>query len=534
MERSISLLTFSGSIPEAITLAKNQKKLFVVYISGEDEGSICMDKSLWTDLRVAECIAKYCVLLHIPEGTNDATNFSLIWWQDSGVKYFEWFSVKLIFDPQKSSPCITAVGYTGVLLWQNDGSVSPENLVSCIEKAWLSLHIQETTATVLTAALSTKNNDQSLNGTSVPTSAPYEYGESSSSTSPVPSKEHSKASASNLSAPSSLLDQEKDDDHASEESPKQDLKIDDNEQSVSPIKAVEVRELIRDPATIDQDNHEVRKREDVSFCDNSMHESDSPLKSTNREIKGDFHDEASVLLENRDLSSGVSDETSSELLLNIRLPNGTNIQDKFPKIDALRLVKDYVDRNMVDFRGSFDLAIPYPRKVFKEQDLEKSLAEHGIINRQGFIVVPRQRTLHSAERESSSSAPKFAADTDASTGRIGGYFVYVRKMLSYVNPFSYLGGAGSSTSTHESPSGIRQYGPNSTMQNNISREGRQLFANPTNSTSQRNEGSIRRRSTSRIGANIHTLKHEEDDLQDDKNTYWNGNSTEFGGNDNDK
>lgn len=34
MESSISSLTYKGSIPEAIAEAKNQKKLLVVYISG--------------------------------------------------------------------------------------------------------------------------------------------------------------------------------------------------------------------------------------------------------------------------------------------------------------------------------------------------------------------------------------------------------------------------------------------------------------------------------------------------------------------
>ena len=95
--------------------------------------------------------------------------------------------------------------------------------------------------------------------------------------------------------------------------------------------------------------------------------------------------------------------------------------------------------------------------------MDKSLADHGIINRQGLIVVPCQRALHRTERGSSSSAPKFAAGTESSTGRVGGYFGYVRKMLSYVNPFSYLGGAGSSTPSQEPPSSIWEYGEHSIL-----------------------------------------------------------------------
>lgn len=90
------------------------------------------------------------------------------------------FLASILTDPQKSAPCITAVGYNGVQLWQNgklttidstfvfwvqflgqpfvllnllffclvllnqwaEGFVSAEVLASTLEKAWLSLHVQ--------------------------------------------------------------------------------------------------------------------------------------------------------------------------------------------------------------------------------------------------------------------------------------------------------------------------------------------------------------------------------------------------------
>ncbi|KAJ0778584.1 putative Thioredoxin-like superfamily [Helianthus annuus] len=100
MEQAISSLAFKGSINEAIIEAKRQKKLFVVYISGENEDSIAMDKSTWSESSVAESLSKYCILLHILEGSTDAAQFSAIY-------------------PQKPAPCITAIGYNGVQVWQN-------------------------------------------------------------------------------------------------------------------------------------------------------------------------------------------------------------------------------------------------------------------------------------------------------------------------------------------------------------------------------------------------------------------------------
>lgn len=76
--RSLSSLTYKGSIPEAINEAKKQKKLFVVYISGnfylisitfisnkvvmkflfyfisgEDTESNNLENTTWTDLKVS-------------------------------------------------------------------------------------------------------------------------------------------------------------------------------------------------------------------------------------------------------------------------------------------------------------------------------------------------------------------------------------------------------------------------------------------------------------------------------------------------
>ncbi|XP_037493439.1 plant UBX domain-containing protein 11-like [Jatropha curcas] len=146
MENSLSELTYKGSIPEAILESKKQKKLFVVYISGADSDSIELEKSTWTDLKVAESLSKYCILLHILEGSADAANFSAIY-------------------PQKSFPSITAIGYNGAQLWYSEGFISAEVLASSLEKAWLSLHIQVCWCKVfLNSYAPTVNNISCLRG----------------------------------------------------------------------------------------------------------------------------------------------------------------------------------------------------------------------------------------------------------------------------------------------------------------------------------------------------------------------------------
>lgn len=60
---------------------------------------------------------------------------------------------------------------------------------------------------------------------------------------------------------------------------------------------------------------------------------------------------------------------SNEIYLNIRLPNGASLQRKFAITDTLKSVNNYVDENQISGFGLYDLAIPYPRRVFNEQGM---------------------------------------------------------------------------------------------------------------------------------------------------------------------
>jgi hypothetical protein len=72
------------------------------------------------------------------------------------------------------------------------------------------------------------------------------------------------------------------------------------------------------------------------------------------------------------LDALVRDNKSSDVHLNIRLPSGVSLQEKFSVTSTLRMVKDYVDENQTSGLGTYDLAIPYPRKVFSAQGMNMS------------------------------------------------------------------------------------------------------------------------------------------------------------------
>ncbi|KAK9289004.1 hypothetical protein L1049_017475 [Liquidambar formosana] len=547
MERSISSITFKGSISEAILEAKRQRKLFVVYTSGEDAESIRLEKSTWMDGNVEESLSKYCILLHILEGSTEAAHFSAIY-------------------PQKSVPCITVVGYNGVQLWQNEGFVSADILASSLEKAWLSLHIQETTATVLTAALASKKTDPSTSRASDIASS--EEGSSSSSDVPSPSThKHTQSSGARPLVTAEVIEENKGRERKVEEIDTElgdqsfsrsicanELESCEDEQSAS---STETAKELLSPETVDPNNSRVghnnsagvedgcpapEENNNVLDCDSGISQRASQI--TTNESNEAVPDKKLEAVPDKKLEA-VEDKKadaldySNDVHLNIRFPNGASLQEKFSVTSTLRMVKDYVDSNQASDVGSYDLAIPYPRKVFDDQDLSKSLLDLGLLNRQALIVIPHQRALvYQKGGSSSRDQTNSTTATDSIIGSNGGYFAFAKRIVSYINPFSYLGGSVSSSSSgQESQNRMWQYDPDPTLRNNrtgTERPSTRYSPNQSTSEASRNDKS-KQPTTSRFGSNIHTLKHDEDDDRfGDKNAFWNGNSTQYGGDNNGK
>ncbi|KAJ6683482.1 hypothetical protein OIU85_007195 [Salix viminalis] len=540
MESSVSAVTFKGSIPEAILESKKQKKLFVVYISGENVESAELEKSTWADSKVTESLSKYCILLHIKEGSTDAMNFSAIY-------------------PQKSSPCITAIGYNGVQLWQSEGFVTAEVLASGLEKAWFSLHIQETTATALTAALNSKQSEPPSSGSSDIGSS--RQGSSSGTVvSPPLVDSHTQPLELETQAASEVIEEKTS--HGLPISEETITNLDDKTSTTSlNVQKSQTTGDERSTCPTDEDNklpssitksdhtiadHIFSGAEDGLLAQDKIignhsgapRETSSALTTTEiKEAGGDKKAKSTNGLGPGTLEDKKSINVLSEVHLNIRLPDGVSLQEKFSVTSTLRMVKDYVDRNHAGGIGAYDLAIPYPRKTFSDQDLSKSLSELALLNRQALMVVPRQRATSYQRGGSSSDRATTTTSSDSANANDGGYFAYVKRVLSYVNPLSYFGGSASSSSSGQAQSGTWEYSPNSTPQNNTARTDRPYSSyspNQNSSATGRNDSQGRRTTASRIGSNIHTLKHDDDDDDDgrfkDRNSFWNGNSTEYGGN----
>lgn len=84
-------------------------------------------------------------------------------------------------------------------------------------------------------------------------------------------------------------------------------------------------------------------------------------------------------------------------------------------------------------------------------DLDKSLSDLGLFDRQALVVVPRKRAIVYQRGPSSSES-----NSNTENLENGGYFAYVRRLMSYANPFSYFG--GSSGTANASSSGPERQG----------------------------------------------------------------------------
>jgi len=95
--------------------------------------------------------------------------------------------------------------------------------------------------------------------------------------------------------------------------------------------------------------------------------------------------------------------------------------------------------------------------------------------------------------------------------------------MSYANPLSYLRGNLTTSRPELEPNEGR---PSGTW----SERGPLPGNRGQDATDESSANTLRRRSRP-FGANVHTLGSDDQGPSDDRNVFWNGNSTEFGGGD---
>ncbi|KAL3689947.1 hypothetical protein R1sor_016256 [Riccia sorocarpa] len=487
---------FEGSISQAIAEAQSKKRLLVVFISGEDEESLKLEQITWQDPKVSEEIQRGCVALKIAGGTADAVNFSAIF-------------------PVRHVPTISLIGFTGALLKQYEGYIGPEEFLAGLQQILLTFtpQLQNVAAA---GAIATILSSAHLARTAT---TPSEAGPAPSESAPEVINEQREDSETVLSRGVSPPPLERD----SIEEPAEASGADHGAEDIPDVEVSYSATPSAGGVSLDSEVLERIKAAE------SLKASEKP-KTTSQQAESD-----SKAVETP--ASKEAKKRDGPFLLQIRLTNSENIRGEFEPTNTLRDVKIFVDKNRTDGRKSYTFVIPFPRRCLTSDDMEKSLTELELGPRSMLMIVP-SRTA--SEGTSWSCANASVISDDASTSAVGGrsWFWII---LSYLNPFAYLrwalwGPSSSRNASNTSVSGTE----NASVPGGASGADDRIPRGMTAVTSSMSGGAGQRSSLSQrkgwgANGNVHTLRNEDDDeVPRTGNSYWNGNSTQFGGEDDGK
>lgn len=97
-------------------------------------------------------------------------------------------------------------------------------------------------------------------------------------------------------------------------------------------------------------------------------------------------------------------------------------------------------------------------EFFLYTDMDRTLCELGFASREALIVVPHRQPTRPSRGQSSSPISNDLLNVTNTEDSSGGYFSYVKSILSYFNPLSYFrGNSGSPNSEPGANDGSWQY-----------------------------------------------------------------------------
>ncbi|KAG6558024.1 hypothetical protein Mapa_000203 [Marchantia paleacea] len=474
-----SSIFFQGSIPQAIAEAQCKRRILVVFISGEDEESLQLEQVTWQDAKVMEEIQRGCVPLKIAGGSTDALNFSAIF-------------------PTRRVPTISIIGFTGALIQQHEGYIAPEEFVAGLQQLQ-NVAAAGAIATILSSAhlaqtATNAANAEDENSTRTP-----------SHESPIePVEDSASVSSREISSPS----------------------IERNSLSVEPVQTEMLSGAATNVPEIEKATPSARSVGEIDV-DNQALEVIKAAQKAKAKKGADLKAAETPAVK-------TSKDKTGPFLLQIRLTNSENIRGEFEATNTLRDVKSFVDRNRTDGSKSYSFVIPFPRKSLSNDDLDKSLTQLELGPRSTVMIVPNRMT---SEGSTWSCATASGSSDDVPTPAEGGGSLIAR-VLSYLNPFSYIrwGGSASNQETSGSdweydsvPDGARE-----ADEREPRGDGTDEYTSPMNGAGPQ-RSSLNQRKGWGANGNVHTLRNDDDDeVFRGGNSYWNGNSTQFGGEDENK
>jgi len=190
--------------------------------------------------------------------------------------------------------------------------------------------------------------------------------------------------------------------------------------------------------------------------------------------------------------------------IQLRFPDGTHETTTSPSDTTMSQLRNNIIQEYSDRIGNtdFNLAVPYPRRVFTELEMNETLESLSLIPSTVLVVLPgkrgqgRRTEVTAAGGTSSENSQGFIAKFIA---MIVAFFTFLMSVFT----------GGSSNRNDQQAS------------NNRASEAQNANATSGNSTEQ---STLRQRNIGTSGSKIHRLNTSQDD--DDENNTWNGNSTQ--------
>ena len=350
---------FNGSIGDAIQKSKKEKRIFIVYVTGQDEQSKSMD-SVWEDKEVSDlCESEDCVALKVKANGEECGFFSQIY-------------------PVVTVPSSYFIAINGAPIEVTAGHVDAKAFCQVIHSV-------------------IRNHRGQIGAPSNQTSQP----EASSDI--MTSATQSTVS----SAPDEPIDlrveivQQKVDENRLEKLRKEE---EDRKQ-----KEIERRKLGQDMAKLKEFQEEQKRKELQNKLAKERIEKMKERERIKQELENDRAERASKYRKDKEVQEKqkeerkqakemAQNEQNSEAeakkrenaRLQIRLPDGSSLTNVFPSSDTLQSVHNFVSERL---GTSVTLSTTFPKRTFTEEDMSQTLLLLELVPSAVLIAVPGRRTI---------------------------------------------------------------------------------------------------------------------------------------------
>lgn len=501
------MLWFQGSIPDAISSAKQKGSVFVVVITGDDEQSVALMES-WEDDRVSEEANSCCVAIKVDAKSETCGQFSQ-------------------FYPVVCIPSSFFIGENGIPLEVIAGSVSADELMKRIDRV-KQMHAHQISPD-RSPPMDTSQHDNRTH----PEQEPEPFSE------PGPSRADGATSAEvtkdSLSA--SVSAEQSEETHSEEnleakverltkklEERREQRKIGEEENEIK--KEMERRKLGKDMHDFKKKQEEEKTKRLLEERNREKAEEKAARERVKQQIALDRAERAAryAKVQEEDKAAKqaalqqrqVEQEARKEMLLRerstvariqFRLPDGSSFTNSFPSQSRLQEARQFAAQEVGNRYGNFSLATMFPRREFTSDDLDRTLTELELAPSASVVLLPQ------SSRPSNTVAQSSGGGIWAVLGTLIYPLLAVWRFLS-----SFLFAAppprGAASRDQQAPQHqSNSYTKSTTANDTMKRE----------SSSNQNNAERRPRDFKKDGK-ICRLRTQEDS-EDDNNT-WNGNSTQ--------